>query len=276
MGVGAVTTMLFLDEVEHHRCGIGCILEDSAEGEIYIKAIMKGGTADNTAVHEGDVIERVDDHVVHRGMTVAQVSHFVRGKEGSVVTLWIRRPGGDRLTVRLLRQRVPGSKAEMLGMLWQTPNGKGGRPGKEWTQDEKLEKLQRLYNRGNLSQVEFEAAKHRLLHGTDLKLKSEDSINLSDVWNALQEDVGKLTADPEVTKRRALQRQSSSGGSFNSGDGYSKNLYGSSPGHISRGSSFVKSPTPSSPTGPDTPNSPSKMYHLGVNHPTTVSASSMK
>jgi hypothetical protein len=44
------------------------------------------------------------------GMTVDEVSGFIRGKEGSVLTLVIRKPAGYSVTVRLVRARLPGSK----------------------------------------------------------------------------------------------------------------------------------------------------------------------
>ncbi len=72
--------------------------------------VIRGGTAEKSQLEEGDEILNVDGHMVTPGMTVDEVSAFIRGKEGSVVSLIVRKSSGYSVTVRLVRARLPGSK----------------------------------------------------------------------------------------------------------------------------------------------------------------------
>mmetsp|Transcript_12998 Transcript_12998/g.30916 ORF Transcript_12998/g.30916 Transcript_12998/m.30916 type:complete len:284 (+) Transcript_12998:109-960(+) len=207
MGVGAVTTYLIADEVERSRCGIGCVLEDDTDGQIRIAKVMRGGAADNQGIDVGDVIEQIDETRVTKDTKFAEVSYLVKGMEGSIVTLVLRKKSGESVTVRLVRARVPGSKAEMLGALWQTRGGYAKKEFKELTMNDKLDKLAELRRRGNLTEKEYQKARYRLLGEEPPPPPDEGSLGfLSQWWGALKEDFHKLTADPEVEKRKAQLR----------------------------------------------------------------------
>lgn len=206
MGVG-VATLLAADEIEHHRCGIACVLEDTPSGGLAFQRIIRGGAADNTALEEGDVLLEVDGHSVD-GLGVAGASDYIRGKEGSYVVLKVAKRSGAVTMISLQRQRVPGSKAELLGALWQQ---QGQKKKKVWTDEDKLGKLEELYRRGNLSKAEYEAAIVRLKTGAsrDPEQQSVDTANLfGSVWNALSEDFAGFTEDPDV-RRLKLSRENS-------------------------------------------------------------------
>jgi C-terminal processing protease CtpA/Prc len=63
-GSVAVGSALVLDEVEHHRAGIGCMLESSPEDEISISTVVPGGAAELAGITEGDVIESIDGQAI--------------------------------------------------------------------------------------------------------------------------------------------------------------------------------------------------------------------
>ena len=84
------------------------------------------------------------------------MSDWVRGKEWSVVTLTLQKVDGERVSMRVVRQRVPGTKTELLGALWQTPSYK---EFEALTYEGKVEKLEELHRRGNLSDTELDVAK---------------------------------------------------------------------------------------------------------------------
>eukprot|EP00961_Rhodomonas_salina_P031621 426027-Rhodomonas_salina.1 len=124
---------------------------------------MRGGAADNQGIDVGDVIEQIDETRVTKDTKFAEVSYLVKGMEGSIVTLVLRKKSGESVTVRLVRARVPGSKAEMLGALWQTRGGYAKKEFKELTMNDKLDKLAELRRRGNLTEKEYQKARYRLL-----------------------------------------------------------------------------------------------------------------
>mmetsp|Transcript_45974 Transcript_45974/g.111924 ORF Transcript_45974/g.111924 Transcript_45974/m.111924 type:complete len:254 (-) Transcript_45974:155-916(-) len=161
MGVGAVAGHLLAEEVEHYRCGIGVILESDQEGRTRIGGLIKGGTGFNSDLEHSDELLAVDQHVVERGMRIEDVAAYIRGKEGSILTLVVRKRGGMIATVKLVRQRLPGAKAEMLGALWQSPTS-GKKPKGPISIGEKLDLLMQLRKRGNISSDEYEQAERRL------------------------------------------------------------------------------------------------------------------
>ena len=84
----AVGGALFMDEMQHYRAGIGCMLEsDRATGEVYISVIVKGGAAAESGLAEGDYILQVDEHRIVPGTSLDTVSSYIRGPVNSVVTL---------------------------------------------------------------------------------------------------------------------------------------------------------------------------------------------
>jgi len=141
---------------------------------------------------------------------VSLVSDWVRGKEFSVVNLTLRKPDGQYVQLRAVRQRVPGTKTEMLGMLWQ------GRSRKEFEAlgyAGKIEKLEELHRRGNLSREELALTKRRLADNRHVLPTPRAGTTPEEVWNALAEDVSsagskvfRMIQDPEVARRRAVER----------------------------------------------------------------------
>jgi len=53
-----------IGQVEHHRAGIGCMLESSAEDEIAVSTVVPGGAAELAGITEGDVIESIDGQAI--------------------------------------------------------------------------------------------------------------------------------------------------------------------------------------------------------------------
>jgi hypothetical protein len=154
--------------------------------------VMPKGPADGTDMRQGDIVERVDHLTCVAGTTVAQVSDAVRGKEGSFVVFFLRKPNGERLVVKLKRQRVPGGKTEMLGALWQ--ENPAGKKGTAITREDKIEKLHQLRNRGSLSEEEFEQAM-QTVNGRRAVTRIEENsfeVGLNTFMRAVNEDVSKL------------------------------------------------------------------------------------
>mmetsp|Transcript_9690 Transcript_9690/g.24009 ORF Transcript_9690/g.24009 Transcript_9690/m.24009 type:complete len:318 (-) Transcript_9690:3630-4583(-) len=217
MGVGAVASLLVADEVEHHRCGIGCVLESNhSTGGVYFSKIVRGGTAAVSGIQEGDEIVQVDRTPLVKGRdTVDSVSGYIRGKEGSVVTICVRKPWGKVVSVRLVRQRLPGSKAELLGALWQ----KGGTKAlKDITLEDKLDVLEQLHRRGNLSENEYRTARRRLTEESaglspqaDATLMDQTELSVASLIKSVTQDWARLTNDPalEEAKRRAFRNRGS-------------------------------------------------------------------
>ena len=229
-GTVAVGGALFMDEMQHYRAGIGCMLEsDRATGEVYISVIVKGGAAAESGLAEGDYILQVDEHRIVPGTSLDTVSSYIRGPVNSVVTLvgcacvccyapcetqtltcaaqLVRhRYHSDPEVYRIERAPVPGQGTEMLGALFQSRG-----PRKEFrepTLQDKLDKLHTLHARGNLSDRELEAARQRLLSGQDTSLQHAQATHgLSSMFSALASDLGgfaQMFEDPEVVKRKKM------------------------------------------------------------------------
>ncbi|EKX49710.1 hypothetical protein GUITHDRAFT_151438 [Guillardia theta CCMP2712] len=199
-GTGAVASALILDEIEYYRAGIGCVLEDNPEtGDIRIGKIVPKGAASNTGLCEGDVLEQVDEHPIYKGMCLKHR------------TLRVRRGEAYRATIRIVRQRVPGSETEMLGALWQKNHHKPKEP-KVATKEDKLEKLVSLRKRGLINDVEFEHARLRLMEGREGELpKQKASFSYTHMFQTLQSDFEKLFTDPEILRRRQIQQNAQTG-----------------------------------------------------------------
>jgi len=73
MGVG-VAALLAADEIEHHRAGIGCILEEAPDGSIRVGGVMAKGAAMGAGIEEGDVVLGVDSRRVTPGVTTVRPS----------------------------------------------------------------------------------------------------------------------------------------------------------------------------------------------------------
>jgi hypothetical protein len=206
-GTVAVGSALVMDEAEHYRAGIGCMLEQNRSGEVYISVVVNGGSAFHGGIREGDIIERVDEHDIRPGAGVEVVSSYIRGPIGSVVTMFLRRHG-QLVKLSIPRARVPGAGTEMLGMLFQNNAAVPSAQPREPSLQDKLGKLAALRERGNLSENEFAAARSRLLSGQDSSIQRRAApSSFGTFLNALGSDVFSLIEDPEVARRRNKQQQ---------------------------------------------------------------------
>jgi hypothetical protein len=122
---------------------------------------------------------QIDDKNVH-GMSVGEVSGLIRGKEGSLVFIVVRKADGRVRKVRLVRQRQPGSKTELLGALWQS-HSSSSKSAKQVTAESKLDVLKQLRSRGNLTEEEYKTAVQRLL-GDRPQFESSLSSGSGDHW----------------------------------------------------------------------------------------------
>eukprot|EP00290_Baffinella_frigidus_P005208 CAMPEP_0180136260 /NCGR_PEP_ID=MMETSP0986-20121125/11383_1 /TAXON_ID=697907 /ORGANISM="non described non described, Strain CCMP2293" /LENGTH=258 /DNA_ID=CAMNT_0022077241 /DNA_START=190 /DNA_END=966 /DNA_ORIENTATION=- len=199
MGVGAIGTYLVMDEVEHHRCGAGVMLETNPQGEIQIGWVMPKGAADGVNLQEGDIVLRVGDMYCKPGTSIAEVSDAIRGREWSEVSVFVRKRNGANTVVNITRQRVPGGKTEMLGALWQS----GSASSPAWatrspmSKQEKVAKLKELRHRGSLSEDEFDQAM-ATVNGTGQvkrQVSFEESMEsgMTGFLDAMNEDVAKLS-----------------------------------------------------------------------------------
>jgi len=198
-GSFAVGSALVLDEVEYYRAGIGCMLENTPEGNIFISIIVRGGAAAVSGMQEGDIVEQVDEHLITPDMGVNTVSGFIRGSAGSMVAITLRKKDGRRVVSNMQRRAVPGGTAEILGSLF---GNSFTAKYKEKTLEDKVHKLSHLYQRGNLSVDEYYDAKLRLECGETRQKTPESSINFSGFWSTLTSDLSYAFSDPEVIRRK--------------------------------------------------------------------------
>lgn len=90
-GTVVVPAALVMDEVEHHRAGIGCMLESTGNGEVHVSVVVPGGAAHANGLQEGDVIESIDGQRLRPGRGgVEQLSSLIRGPSGSYVEVGAR------------------------------------------------------------------------------------------------------------------------------------------------------------------------------------------
>ena len=181
---------------------------------------------------------------------VSSVSGFIRGKAGTPVVITLRKLNGRLVTHRILRKAVPGGSAEILGSLFGSSSSAtykqatlqgenaldatrlqllasihaadkftGATPAVALTgvgagPPEKLEKLERLYRRGNLTEEEYSDARFRLEHGEVREKKISPTVSFSDVLTTLGQDLNNLISDPEVIRRKKMLADKNKSGSF--------------------------------------------------------------
>ena len=127
LGVAPVAALIVADEVEHFRCGIGCVLtKDQTTGKFMVDRIISRRSPDapseakNRRLDEGDTILKIEDTWLHFNHSIQEVSSLIRGKEGTAVRLLVvKRSELNPALVSIVRRRLAGSKTEMLGALWQ-------------------------------------------------------------------------------------------------------------------------------------------------------------
>ena len=79
-----------------------------------------------------------------------------------MVTLALQKADGQRVSMQVVRQRVPGTKTELLGALWQTPSYK---QFEALTYEGKVDKLAELHRRSLSHTLSLtHTLTHTLLH----------------------------------------------------------------------------------------------------------------
>jgi C-terminal processing protease CtpA/Prc len=126
IGVAPVAALILADEVEHFRCGIGCVIvKDESTGKFIVDRMVSQKSPDspnklNNHLDEGDTILKIEDTWLHSHHSVQDVSSLIRGKEGTAVRLLVVKTNERTpALVSITRRRLAGSKTEMLGALWQ-------------------------------------------------------------------------------------------------------------------------------------------------------------
>lgn len=112
-GCGGTTT---LDAYPDSFVGVGMVLEMDNDWP-QVRRVIRGGSAATAGVTAGDVVERIDG-LPTEGLGLGNIIAMIRGKEGSQVTLAIRRPR-QRLVVVLPRRRMSKSPGRAA---YQTEN----------------------------------------------------------------------------------------------------------------------------------------------------------
>ncbi len=120
-----VAALIVADEVEHFRCGIGCVItKDQLTGKFTVDRMITQKCNDSSEVDnyldEGDTILKIEDTWLHSHHSIQEVSSLIRGKEGTAVRLLVvKRNEYNPTLLTITRRRLAGSKTEMLGALWQ-------------------------------------------------------------------------------------------------------------------------------------------------------------
>lgn len=83
------------EENEGNFTGIGAQLDTNKNDEVYIKEPLPDTPAMRAGVKANDVITAVDGKSI-KGMDILDVVKLIRGKEGTRVTLTLRRPGAAK------------------------------------------------------------------------------------------------------------------------------------------------------------------------------------
>lgn len=105
----------FLDPDEHKEMqqenrgdfeGIGAEL-DVKEGRVYVKKPIKNSPAIRTGIKAGDIILKVDDHLI-QGLDIIEVVKKIRGPRGTKVKLTIKRDESpEPIDIEIVRDTVP-------------------------------------------------------------------------------------------------------------------------------------------------------------------------
>jgi carboxyl-terminal processing protease len=86
--------------------GIGAVLSSAPDG-LELRRVMPDTPAADAALAAGDVVLEIDGTVL-KGMSIEDAIQRIRGPEGSVVTLRVRRAGGAVEEIPLTRRPVSG------------------------------------------------------------------------------------------------------------------------------------------------------------------------
>jgi carboxyl-terminal processing protease len=109
----AVEYDLLKSQTSRSYSGIGLTVEPSRAGLVVTSALV--GPAREAGVRRGDLIVRIEGHPAGK-LTFNQALTLIKGDQGTVVHLTVRRPHGQRLRVTVVRQEiaVPSLRARLL------------------------------------------------------------------------------------------------------------------------------------------------------------------
>jgi carboxyl-terminal processing protease len=94
----------FVNNVTGEYEGIGVTMTMNADGNCEITAVTPRGPADKAGVRMGDVIFKIDGQDITE-KDLSEISGMLRGKEGTRVTVVVKRDGVDR-TYTITREKV--------------------------------------------------------------------------------------------------------------------------------------------------------------------------
>jgi len=103
------------DATGYYR-GIGASVGTTEDGYVEVVTVFRGSPAEGAGIVPGDVIMAVDGTDI-QGMSLAEAVSLIRGPEGTVVELELRRPGSDDTFKREVERRsieIPTVSLEML------------------------------------------------------------------------------------------------------------------------------------------------------------------
>ena len=93
------------EENEGNFTGIGAQLDTNKNGEVYIKEPLENTPAFKAGVKSNDVIVAVNGKPI-KGKDIEDVVKMIRGKEGTVVRLTLRRPSQNKLLVFAITREI--------------------------------------------------------------------------------------------------------------------------------------------------------------------------
>jgi carboxyl-terminal processing protease len=86
--------------------GVGVELRKNEAGEIVLTPFLDSPAA-QAGILDGDVLLAVDDTPLTGATTLEEATVLIRGLVGTMVTLRVRRPSGEEMTVTVTRQNFP-------------------------------------------------------------------------------------------------------------------------------------------------------------------------
>ena len=103
----------FTDSINNRVCGIGVQIEMVPEG-VNVMAVFKDSPAMDAGIKVGDIIVESDGHSL-AGLTTAQSASYIKGDEGTLASIKVKR-GNDSYTYNILRKEIvaPTVEGKML------------------------------------------------------------------------------------------------------------------------------------------------------------------
>ncbi|MCR4791556.1 MAG: S41 family peptidase [Lachnospiraceae bacterium] len=112
------------DEYEGNFSGIGMIIRENLDGDVYISGLYENSPAQEAGFLEGDIIKAVDGESVE-GLGRFEIAEIVRGEVGTPVSITIYRDStGETLTITAVRQTLQKIEIEYymvtdeIGYIW--------------------------------------------------------------------------------------------------------------------------------------------------------------